>query len=95
MRCSLHQLGTATSTMNFLRQLGSSLLVAVFGAILLGVGGSSSAELAGGAQMELAFFWIFVAASLGFALAFIFIVLMKEQPLRSAARHAAEAVTVD
>ncbi|MBI2718067.1 MAG: MFS transporter [Rhizobiales bacterium] len=90
-----HQLGTATGTMNFLRQLGASLLVAVFGAILLGVGGSTSAELASGPQAALAFFWIFVATFIGFVLAFIFVVLMKEQPLRSAARRAAEAVTVD
>jgi len=33
-----HQLGTATGTMNFFRQLGSALLVAIFGAILLNAG---------------------------------------------------------
>ena len=32
----LHQLGTATGTMNFFRSLGGAVAVAVFGAIVLG-----------------------------------------------------------
>ena len=35
---SVHQLGTATGTMNFFRSLGGALVVAAFGAILLGGG---------------------------------------------------------
>ncbi len=30
-----HELGTATATMNFFRQLGGAIIVAVFGAIVL------------------------------------------------------------
>ena len=37
-------------------------------------------------------YWCF---PIGFAIAFCFILWMKEQPLRSAARHAAEAVVAD
>ncbi len=90
-----HQLGTATGTMNFFRQLGSAILVAVFGVILLG-GAHKAGSLASPASVNpTAFFYMFMAAGCGFLIAFIFIVLMKEQPLRSSARHAAEAVTVD
>ena len=31
-----HQLGTATGTLNFFRTLGGALVVAIFGAIVLG-----------------------------------------------------------
>ena len=33
-----HQLGTATGTLNFFRTLGGAIIVAVFGAIVLGSG---------------------------------------------------------
>jgi hypothetical protein len=38
---------------------------------------------------------IFAATAVGFAVAFVFILWMKERPLRSSARHAAEAVVID
>ena len=37
-----HQLGTATGAMNFFRSLGSALIVALFGAIVLAGGGGHS-----------------------------------------------------
>ena len=40
-----HQLGTATGTLNFFRTLGGAIVVAVFGAIVLGgVGDGSQAS---------------------------------------------------
>jgi EmrB/QacA subfamily drug resistance transporter len=87
-----HQLGTATGAMNFFRQLGSALLVAVFGTILLNAGEAtpSSASAAGDR-----FFVMFVATSIGFAIAFVALLFMEEKPLRSSAKHAAEAIMVD
>lgn len=38
---------------------------------------------------------IFTATAIGFAVAFVFILWMKERPLRSSARQAAEVVIVD
>ncbi|MFT3988839.1 MDR family MFS transporter [Aestuariivirga sp.] len=90
----MHQLGTVTGTMNFFRQLGSSILVAVFGMILLS-GGSAEAGISPADIPADAFFYMFLTMSAGFAIAFLFILGMKEQPLRSSARHAAEAVIVD
>jgi MFS family permease len=91
----LHQLGTATGTMNFFRQLGSAVTVAIFGA-LLNASGISEATLHAGAEMAPnGFRSIFAATAVGFAVAFVFILWMKERPLRSSARHAAEAVVID
>ena len=87
-----HQLGTATGTMNFFRQLGSALFVAVFGAILLNTGHGSAAAAA---SEKGSFVAMFLAAAIGFGLSFLFIVLMEEKPLRSSAKHAAEAILVD
>src|SRR3974377_1107473 len=40
-----HQLGTATGTLNFFRTLGGAIIVAVFGAIVLGSGTDGAAVL--------------------------------------------------
>ncbi|GGC56914.1 MFS transporter [Chelatococcus reniformis] len=88
----VHQLGTATATMNFFRQLGAAVIVAVFGAILLG--GSalvgvpvSSLETfsspAAGGDLAPVFRWIFAAAALGLAIALTFLAFMEERPLRT------------
>jgi len=94
-----HQLGTATATANFFRQLGSALLVAIFGAILLGGSGVASAEAVHEAlhseAAATAFRLIFLAAAAGFACALIFLLRMNELPLKASAKHAAEAVIAD
>ena len=91
----LHQLGTATGTMNFFRQLASAVTVAIFGA-LLNASGISEAALHSVASVPAGGFTpIFAATAIGFVIAFVFILWMKERPLRSAARQAAEAVVVD
>ena len=85
-----HQLGTVTGVMNFFRQLGSALFVAVFGAILLNAGIHGSGQTLDDQVASHAFFYIFIAAFLGFVGAFLFIVLMKEEPLRSSVNHSTE-----
>jgi EmrB/QacA subfamily drug resistance transporter len=85
-----HQLGTATASLNFFRQLGGAILVAGFGTILITVAG-----LAGGRPSDLvtraaaeqqaalvsAFAWVFAAAAFGLAAAFFFLLLMEQRPL--------------
>ncbi|KPF69205.1 MFS transporter [Bosea sp. AAP35] len=99
-----HQLGTATGTANFFRQIGGALIVALFGAIILGGIGASGAGLShetlslGGvdrATMILLFQYVFAATFAGFACALIFLLRMKELPLRSGTAQAAKAMTGD
>lgn len=92
---ALHELGTATAVNNFVRSLASALLVAVYGAILLGgvargPGGLTleallAAASRGGADLAPVFGWIFAAAVAGLTLSFAFLVRLEERPLRSAA----------
>jgi EmrB/QacA subfamily drug resistance transporter len=96
-----HQMGTATGTANFFRSLGGALLVAVFGAIVIGGAGpggsaasfeSVAAEAArAGVDLGGLFRWMFVAAGAGFALALAALWRMEERPLRGDARPAAGA----
>lgn len=96
------QLGTATGVANFFRQIGGALIVAVFGAIVLGGVGGAGAGLSPEAlklgtvdreMMVQLFQYVFAAAFFGFAMALLFIVKMKELPLRgSVASTAAVAV---
>ena len=82
----IHQFGTATGTMTFIRNLLATMLVAVFGAIVLGgiapdeVHTGGMAPLAGNAQ-GFAHVFLAAAASLSVALAMLF--LLKEKPLRT------------
>jgi MFS family permease len=90
-----HQLGTATGTVNFFRQLASAVTVAIFGA-LLNASDINEAALHSVASIPAGDFTpIFTATAVGFVIAFVFILWMKENPLRSDARHAAEAVFAD
>ena len=71
---------------------GSVSLLAVFGALLLNAGqGTPQTATEAGDR----FFVMFLATSIGFTLSFIALVMMEEKPLRSAAKHSAEAVIVD
>ncbi|MCO5090821.1 MDR family MFS transporter [Bosea sp. (in: a-proteobacteria)] len=89
-----HQLGTATAVANFFRQTSGALIVAVFGAIVLGGVGAAGAHLSHEAlklgtvdheTMVTLFRYVFGAASLGFALAFLSLARMEELPLRGRA----------
>ncbi|MGK9170625.1 MFS transporter [Inquilinus limosus] len=95
-----HQMGTATAAMNFFRSLGGAIVVAGFGAVVLGsvAGSGVSAEMLGTAMRDTgdlapAFRWVFAAAAAGIAAGFLFLWAMEERPLRSAAAaHAKEAL---
>jgi MFS family permease len=94
------QMGIATGTMNFFRSLGSALIVALFGAIVLGgLGGGigvsveALARTASGADLATVFRFVFLAGALviGFGLAFT--IGMEQKPLRGPA--AQEQTTPD
>jgi predicted MFS family arabinose efflux permease len=97
-----HQdLGIATAGMNFFRQLGGAILVAVYGAIVVGgATGAAAASVeelarnAAAAGIDLAFLFrlVFAAAATGFALALIAFALMEERPLRGTRPEPASAV---
>jgi EmrB/QacA subfamily drug resistance transporter len=80
---AIHQFGTAVGTMNFSRSLYGTILVAIYGAIVLG--GLSPAELtpsgpdrhAGGYSI------VFVAAAASLAAALVAVALMRERPLQT------------
>ncbi len=95
-----HQLGTTTATANFFRQIGGALIVAVFGAIVLGgigAGSGVTAETlrsgtADRATMIMLFQYVFAATFAGFGLALFFLFRMKEMPLRGRAIEAAKEI---
>ena len=91
-----HQVGIAMGAMNFFRSLGSALVVAMMGAIILawlgaaperGTGTGSLAALAASRGIDMAdvFAYVFVAAAICLALALVSIAAMEERPLRGPA----------
>jgi len=85
-----HQLGIATGTMNFFRALGSTFILAGFGAIVLAGapvmrGVSASAALAA-ADAGHAFRWVFAAAILCLLVALACMLALEERPLRGSSR---------
>ena len=87
-----HQLGVATGALNFLRQLGGAIIVAAFGAIVLGgidTGGHGltlemlrgGAHVAG-ADFSLLFRWLFAAGAVFLAAGLVAVLVIEEQPLR-------------
>jgi EmrB/QacA subfamily drug resistance transporter len=93
-----YQLGTATGAMNFFRQLAGAVIVAAFGAIVLGGAGPAgltletlAAQASGGAglaQADLAhvFRWVFAAAAACLGVGLVMLGLMEERPLRGRRR---------
>jgi EmrB/QacA subfamily drug resistance transporter len=86
-------LGTATAVMQFFRQLGGALIVALFGALIMGGGHADvqhelRAPLAMGAGDALiaSFRLVFLAVSLCVGLSFVFLARMEERPLRGGAK---------
>jgi MFS family permease len=91
---SPHQMGTATGTMNFFRSLGGALIVAAFGAIVLGglppgaaehvtLETLSSALASAGLDIAEVFRFVFAAAALGLLVTLGWLAAMEERPLRS------------
>ncbi len=91
-----HQLGTATGTLNFFRTLGGAIVVAVFGAIVLGnmTEGSSTSTLdtlaAGHGDLAPAFHWVFIAAAVCLTMSFACLLAVEERPLHGPLRAAVE-----
>jgi EmrB/QacA subfamily drug resistance transporter len=87
-----HQMGTATGTLNFFRTLGGAIIVAVFGAIILGGGTYGSGVMtlekiaASHGDMAPAFHWVFIAAAIFAAISFVCLLLVEEKPLHGPVR---------
>jgi len=99
-----YQLGTATGAMNFFRQLAGAVIVAVFGAIVLGGAGTSgltletlAAQANGGGlahgDLVQVFRWLFMAAAACLGLGLALLGVMEERPLRG--RRRTEAVPAE
>lgn len=92
-----HQLGTATGTLNFFRTLGGAIVVALFGAIVLGGMAAGSAAMtldklvAGHGDLAAAFHWVFVAAAVCLGISFSCVLAVEEQPLHGPLRSAETA----
>jgi EmrB/QacA subfamily drug resistance transporter len=98
-----HQMGTATGAMNFFRSLGGALIVAGFGAIVMGslppghgrrvtIETLASELSAGGSSIGTVFRCVFAAATLGVLATLISLFVMEERPLRTRVGHAPVAV---
>jgi EmrB/QacA subfamily drug resistance transporter len=89
-----HQLGTATGTLNFFRTLGGAMVVAVFGAIVLGGIGEGSQVTtlekitAGHGDLAPAFHWVFIAAAACLCVSCFCLLLVEERPLHGPMRAA-------
>jgi EmrB/QacA subfamily drug resistance transporter len=87
-----HQLGTATGTLNFFRTLGGAIIVAVFGAIVLGGANDGSGAMtleklaAAHGDMAPAFHWVFIAAAVCLAISFFCLLAVEERPLHGPVR---------
>jgi MFS family permease len=92
-----HQMGTATGTLNFFRTLGGAIIVAVFGAIVLGGGTDGSGvttleQLAvSHGDMAPAFHWVFIAAAICIAISFLCMLAVEERPLHGPVHLAQDA----
>ena len=92
-----HQLGTATGTLNFFRTLGGALVVAIFGAIVLGGIGEGPAVTtlekiaAGHSDLAPAFHWVFIAAAICLAVSLLCLLVIEERPLHGP-MHVADSV---
>jgi sugar phosphate permease len=84
-----HQLGISVGTMNFSRNLFATMLIAVFGAIVLAgtdAGGSLASAFAPGAgHGATAFARVFFAAAASMSVALIALLAMEEKPLQTGA----------
>ncbi|HEX4409790.1 MAG TPA: MDR family MFS transporter [Xanthobacteraceae bacterium] len=89
-----HQLGTATGTLNFFRTLGGAIIVAVFGAIVLGGGADGSTTVTleklvrTHGDLAPAFHWVFVVGAVFIAISFTCLLAVEERPLHGPVRLA-------
>ncbi|MEA2833043.1 MAG: hypothetical protein QOG66_1245 [Methylobacteriaceae bacterium] len=82
---AVHELGTATASMNFFRQLGGAFIVAIFGTIVLNGAGISGVGIAHGIvgtpELVNAFRSVFLTAAAGVLVCLLFLLRMEEKPL--------------
>ena len=90
-------MGIATGAMNFFRSLGAAIIVALFGAIVLGGIGSASgvsveslARTASEPALAYAYRFVFLAAMLVLCFGLAFLIGMEEKPLRGPAKKPEE-----
>jgi EmrB/QacA subfamily drug resistance transporter len=87
-----HQLGIATGALNFFRLLGGAVIVAAFGAIVLGSSGDQNTVMtlerleAGHADFAPAFRLVFIAAAVFLAIALVCLFLVEELPMHGPVR---------
>ncbi|MFL5099037.1 MAG: MFS transporter [Xanthobacteraceae bacterium] len=83
----IHQFGTAMGTMNFSRNLFCTIMVAVFGALVLGSGPGELAIQTPGLHPEVGsaegFARVFLAAAASLSVALFCLLLLKEKPLHT------------
>ncbi len=90
----LHQMGTATGTLNFFRLLGGAIIVAAFGAIVLGSASDHAGVVtleklaAGHADFAPAFRLVFIAAAICLAIALACVLAVEERPLHGPVHRA-------
>jgi EmrB/QacA subfamily drug resistance transporter len=82
-----HQLGIAVGTMNFTRNLYTTMLIAAFGAIVLAGANAGEAPAMASAQTAAAFRQVFIVAAISLSLALIAIMLIEERPLMTNAER--------
>ncbi|MDZ5449416.1 MULTISPECIES: MDR family MFS transporter [Labrys] len=98
-----HQMGTATGAMNFFRSLGGALIVAVFGAIVMGglpadlaanvtIETLAKSIAAAGSDIGSVFRWVFLAAAFGSLATLCALLRMEERPLRTKVEPASVAM---
>lgn len=94
-----HQMGTATGTLNFFRSLGGALVVAIFGAIVIGslpadmaahvtIDTLAQTFAAAGHDIALVFRRVLIAAAFGTIISLVSLSMMEERPLRTHTRPA-------
>jgi MFS family permease len=79
---AIHQFGTAIGTMNFGRNLFAAMLVAIFGAIVLGSAAPDPVSVADVGSAE-GFRRVFLAAAACMSIALVTLVALKEKPLHT------------
>src|SRR6266851_7760887 len=84
-----HQLGISVGAMNFSRNLFATMLIAVFGAIVLGgaAAGQSLGSAIGAGNPAQAFSRVFFAAAASLSVALVAIAIMEEKPLQTGAER--------
>jgi EmrB/QacA subfamily drug resistance transporter len=87
-----HQMGTATGTLNFFRTLGGAIIVAIFGAIVLGGVDSGTGVVtlerlaAEHGDLTPAYRWVFLTAALFLLISFVCLFAVEERPLHGPVR---------